>query len=141
MLFWKTPALVINIDYIKGFLSVNVVIQADKLQSANLKHWCVQLSARFDYYCTFQKCLFLRRYKSVDIENLVISVTCLYLQFPAMEGSIFGEESNLFTNTLGETKIIQMCPEPEQTKQLLCKIFLSDSFFFLQEKVIVFMLL
>lgn len=47
-----------------------------------------------------------------------------------MEGSIFGEESNLFTNTLGETKIIQMCPEPEQTKQLLCKIFLSDSFFF-----------
>lgn len=41
MLFWKTPALVINIDYIKGFLSVNVVIQADKLQSANLKHWCV----------------------------------------------------------------------------------------------------
>ncbi|XP_025093959.1 inositol polyphosphate 1-phosphatase-like isoform X2 [Pomacea canaliculata] len=43
-------------------------------------------------------------------------------EFPAMEGSIFGEESNLFTNTLGETKIIQMCPEPEQTKQLLLEI-------------------
>ena len=43
----------------------------------------------------------------------------LYAQFPEMEGSIFGEESNQFTNTLGETTTIRLCSTPEETKHLL----------------------
>ncbi|KAK7110820.1 inositol polyphosphate 1-phosphatase-like [Littorina saxatilis] len=47
-------------------------------------------------------------------------------QFPEMEGSIFGEESNQFTNALGETTTVRLCDTPEQTKHLL-KDVLDDN--------------
>lgn len=43
-------------------------------------------------------------------------------QFPEMKDSIFGEESNQFTNTLGETKTICLCATSDETKQLLMEI-------------------
>ena len=36
-----------------------------------------------------------------------------------MKGSIFGEESNQFTNALGETITVELCDSPQQTTQLL----------------------
>ncbi|KAK7498350.1 hypothetical protein BaRGS_00010304 [Batillaria attramentaria] len=46
----------------------------------------------------------------------------LVQQFPEMKGSVYGEESNQFTNTLGETKTICLCATTDLTRQLLMDI-------------------
>lgn len=46
----------------------------------------------------------------------------LVQEFPEMSGSIYGEESNQFTNTLGETTTVCLCATPDLTKQLLMDI-------------------
>ena len=38
-----------------------------------------------------------------------------------MKGSIFGEESNQFTNVLGESITVKLCPTEEETTDLLSK--------------------
>ena len=40
-------------------------------------------------------------------------------KFPGIGESIYGEESNRFTNTLGETVTIKIQPSAEKTKTLL----------------------
>lgn len=47
-------------------------------------------------------------------------------EFPDMKGSIFGEESNQFTNALGESTTIHLCDTQQQTTQLL-KDILDDN--------------
>ncbi|KAL8622398.1 hypothetical protein ACOMHN_041726 [Nucella lapillus] len=47
-------------------------------------------------------------------------------EFPEMKGSIFGEESNQFTNALGESTTIHLCDTQQQTSQLL-KDILDDN--------------
>ncbi|XP_076460950.1 inositol polyphosphate 1-phosphatase-like [Babylonia areolata] len=47
-------------------------------------------------------------------------------EFPEMEGSIFGEESNQFTNALGDSTTIHLCATQEQTTQLLKDILDDD---------------
>ena len=43
----------------------------------------------------------------------------VYVKFPGIGESIYGEESNRFTNTLGETVTIKIQPSAEKTKTLL----------------------
>nr|XP_026244823.1 inositol polyphosphate 1-phosphatase isoform X2 [Urocitellus parryii] len=43
-------------------------------------------------------------------------------KFPGLEKNIFGEESNEFTNDLGEKIIIKLCSTEEETAQLLSKV-------------------
>ncbi|XP_063788811.1 inositol polyphosphate 1-phosphatase [Pseudophryne corroboree] len=43
-------------------------------------------------------------------------------KFPGLENNVRGEESNEFTNELGETIIVRVCPTEEETKSLLQKV-------------------
>lgn len=43
-------------------------------------------------------------------------------KFPGLEEKIFGEESNEFTNALGETIVLRLCPTEEETAELLSKV-------------------
>ncbi|KAH3719090.1 inositol polyphosphate 1-phosphatase-like [Dreissena polymorpha] len=43
-------------------------------------------------------------------------------KFPGLVDSICGEESNKFTNTLGDSVIVQIQDTPELTKRLLCQV-------------------
>ncbi|XP_078321043.1 inositol polyphosphate 1-phosphatase-like isoform X1 [Crassostrea virginica] len=42
-------------------------------------------------------------------------------QFPGIGGSIYGEESNRFTNVLGESISVQLCEDQDATARLLCR--------------------
>lgn len=42
-------------------------------------------------------------------------------QFPGIGASIYGEESNKFTNVLGESISVQVLQDQEATAQLLCR--------------------
>lgn len=44
------------------------------------------------------------------------------LAFPELSDSIHGEESNTFTNTLGETVTVRVMETQEETEQLLMKV-------------------
>jgi inositol polyphosphate 1-phosphatase len=44
------------------------------------------------------------------------------LQFPELIGFIQGEESNLFTNTLGETIEVKVMSTQDETAELLSKV-------------------
>lgn len=50
----------------------------------------------------------------------------LSAQFPGIGASIYGEESNKFTNVLGESISVQVLQDQEATAQLLCSV-LSDN--------------
>ncbi|KAM9037164.1 inositol polyphosphate 1-phosphatase [Sarcophilus harrisii] len=43
-------------------------------------------------------------------------------KFPGLENHIYGEESNEFTNELGEKITVKVCPTEEETAQLLSKV-------------------
>lgn len=43
-------------------------------------------------------------------------------KFPGLEDKIFGEESNEFTNALGEMIVLRLCPTEEETAELLSKV-------------------
>ncbi|KAK2501193.1 hypothetical protein MC885_007363 [Smutsia gigantea] len=43
-------------------------------------------------------------------------------KFPGLGKKIFGEESNEFTNDLGENIILRLCPREEETAELLSKV-------------------
>ncbi|KAK3108663.1 hypothetical protein FSP39_012783 [Pinctada imbricata] len=43
-------------------------------------------------------------------------------RFPGIGENIYGEESNKFTNILGETVTVQIFPDHRQTAELLCKV-------------------
>ncbi|XP_040827797.1 inositol polyphosphate 1-phosphatase [Ochotona curzoniae] len=43
-------------------------------------------------------------------------------KFPGLEKNIFGEESNEFTNDLGEKIIVRLCSTKEETAELLSKV-------------------
>nr|KAF6495322.1 inositol polyphosphate-1-phosphatase [Rousettus aegyptiacus] len=43
-------------------------------------------------------------------------------KFPGLAKKIFGEESNEFTNDLGEKVILRLCPTEEETVELLSKV-------------------
>ncbi|MEE6523811.1 hypothetical protein FKM82_022869 [Ascaphus truei] len=43
-------------------------------------------------------------------------------KFPGLEKNIAGEESNEFTNELGEKILVQVCPTEEETASLLRKV-------------------
>lgn len=43
-------------------------------------------------------------------------------KFPGLEKKIFGEESNEFTNDLGEKITLRLCPTEEETVELLSKV-------------------
>lgn len=46
----------------------------------------------------------------------------LSLKFPGVKNSIYGEESNKFTNALGETITVQILSSPAETSDLLCEL-------------------
>ncbi|XP_036175453.1 inositol polyphosphate 1-phosphatase isoform X3 [Myotis myotis] len=43
-------------------------------------------------------------------------------KFPGLEDKIFGEESNEFTNALGEMIVLRLCPTEGETAELLSKV-------------------
>lgn len=43
-------------------------------------------------------------------------------KFPGLEEKIFGEESNEFTNALGEKIVLRLCPTEAETAELLSKV-------------------
>ncbi|ESP01783.1 hypothetical protein LOTGIDRAFT_225152 [Lottia gigantea] len=50
----------------------------------------------------------------------------LSLKYPGIEDDIHGEETNKFTNVNGETVVIKLGDQPEDTKQLLLKVLEGD---------------
>jgi hypothetical protein len=52
------------------------------------------------------------------------------LQFPELIGFIQGEESNLFTNTLGETIEVKVMSTQDETAELLSKVIQLDAIYF-----------
>jgi len=49
-----------------------------------------------------------------------------YFQFPGFAGSIYGEESNKFTNTLGDSVVVEIQDCPEKTQALLSEVHILD---------------
>ncbi|XP_015588416.1 inositol polyphosphate 1-phosphatase isoform X2 [Cephus cinctus] len=49
------------------------------------------------------------------------------IEFPELAKKVKGEESNVFSNALGETVIVQVYPSPEETTQLLIKVLNNDT--------------
>ena len=47
-------------------------------------------------------------------------------QYPGISDNIYGEESNLFTNTLGETVTVEIQDNAEDTSELLCESAYTD---------------
>ncbi|XP_029038584.2 inositol polyphosphate 1-phosphatase [Osmia bicornis bicornis] len=48
------------------------------------------------------------------------------LEFPELAKLVQGEESNTFSNAMGETIVVKVCPTAEETTQLLAKVMGSD---------------
>lgn len=48
------------------------------------------------------------------------------LEFPELAKVVQGEENNTFSNAVGETIVVQVCPTIEETVQLLAKVMDSD---------------
>ncbi|XP_003701005.1 inositol polyphosphate 1-phosphatase [Megachile rotundata] len=48
------------------------------------------------------------------------------LEFPELAKVVQGEESNTFSNALGESIVVEVCPTAEETTQLLAKVMGSD---------------
>jgi hypothetical protein len=44
-------------------------------------------------------------------------------QFPGIKGSIYGEESNKFTNTLGDSVVVEIQDTPVETRNLLSEVY------------------
>ncbi|XP_016071876.1 PREDICTED: inositol polyphosphate 1-phosphatase [Miniopterus natalensis] len=55
---------------------------------------------------------------------VIVMVCCIIsiIQFPGLGKRIFGEESNEFTNDLGEKIILRLCSTEEETVELLSKV-------------------
>lgn len=47
-------------------------------------------------------------------------------EFPELKGDIQGEESNKFTNTLGESIQVEVCPTLEETSKLLSRVLTGN---------------
>ncbi len=47
-------------------------------------------------------------------------------EYPDLKGNILGEESNKFTNTLGESIQVEVCPSPEETAKLLSLVLTGN---------------
>lgn len=48
------------------------------------------------------------------------------IEFPELAKVVQGEENNIFSNAMGESIIVQVCPTIEETIQLLAKVMGSD---------------
>lgn len=46
----------------------------------------------------------------------------MLFQFPGVKDNIYGEESNKFTNALGETITVEILSTPGETAELLCEL-------------------
>lgn len=60
----------------------------------------------------------------VDLFEIYYNFELLFwgqFQFPGIGASIYGEESNKFTNVLGESISVQVLQDQEATAQLLCR--------------------
>ncbi|CAK9828824.1 Inositol polyphosphate 1-phosphatase [Anthophora retusa] len=49
------------------------------------------------------------------------------LEFPELTKIVQGEENNTFSNAMGESIVVEVCPTIEETTQLLAKVMGSDS--------------
>ena len=47
-------------------------------------------------------------------------------EYPELKGNIQGEESNKFTNTLGESIQVEVCSTPEETSKLLSRVLTGN---------------
>lgn len=47
-------------------------------------------------------------------------------EYPALIGHIYGEESNKFTNTLGESIQVEVCSSPDETAKLLRQVLTGN---------------
>lgn len=47
-------------------------------------------------------------------------------EYPELKGHIYGEESNKFTNTLGESIQVEVCSSPEETSKLLSRVLTGN---------------
>ncbi|KAK2575776.1 hypothetical protein KPH14_007161 [Odynerus spinipes] len=72
--------------------------------------------------------IFVRDFKT--LADVLIQETIKHdiaLEFPELAKVVQGEENNTFTNTLGETIIVEVCPTCEETTVLLARVMGNDT--------------
>lgn len=74
--------------------------------------------------------LFVLSYYNIFCQNFLIFLILISkyftLQFPDLIDQIHGEESNKFSNTLGETITVEVQETEAATSELLCKVLNGD---------------
>ena len=90
-------------------------------KAANIARSCRAEAALFELLVeektgTEKNAKFVQDFKTLTIRHDLSS------KFPQLESFIFGEESNKFTNTLGETILVTIQENESKTKDLLSKV-------------------
>ena len=110
---------------LKEFLSSLLCVSE---KAANIARSCRAEAALFELLVeektgAEKNAKFVQDFKT--LADVVIQETVrhdLSSKFPQLESSIFGEESNKFTNTLGETVLVTIQEDESKTKDLLSKV-------------------
>lgn len=102
-------------------------------KAANIARVCRQNKCLFDLLVqekskAEKNPAFVRDFKT--LADVLIQETIKHdigLEFPELSQVIQGEENNTFTNVLGETIIVQVCPTYQETTNLLAKVMGNDT--------------
>lgn len=102
-------------------------------KAANIARVCRQNKCLFDLLVqekskAEKNPAFVRDFKT--LADVLIQETIKHdigLEFPELSQVIQGEENNTFTNVLGETIIVEVCPTYQETTNLLAKVMGNDT--------------
>ncbi|CAL1679639.1 unnamed protein product [Lasius platythorax] len=115
-----------------GSRLLKVLLQASE-KAANIARTCRQKEALFQLLVQ-EKSLeeknprFFQDFKT--LADVLIQETIRHdieIEFPELAKLVQGEETNVFSNTLGESIIVEVCPCSKDTTQLLTKVMGNDA--------------
>ncbi|KAL0128257.1 hypothetical protein PUN28_003489 [Cardiocondyla obscurior] len=114
-----------------GSRLLKVLLQASE-KAANIARTCRQKEALFQLLVQ-EKSLeeknprFFQDFKT--LADVLIQETIRHdieIEFPELAKLVQGEETNVFSNTMGESIIVEVCPSSKDTTQLLTKVMGND---------------
>ncbi|XP_051886006.1 inositol polyphosphate 1-phosphatase-like [Pristis pectinata] len=124
---WWRLGILAQIPGSQDVRSLTALVHASE-KSANIARACKQEEALFGFWCRRKKATrkirnFVSDFKTLaDVLVQEVIKHDMGKKFPGLEDHIFGEESNEFTNSLGEKIKVGVCATEEDTAELLSKV-------------------